>query len=227
LKLLFCCQMADLHLLSLPRELRDLIYAHVLPERMELAVAGRESSFSFFETNGVLLTNHQLRREAEETFWRLLPTTTVVISAWARMHFLVSPKYAQLRRLTQYLVVQTEHTKCSTRTFEFEDVPDPNTKSCLENLVQSMPALRQLTCEVRWQPNNTPSLLLPHDKNDMLHAIRRVTIGNRSMTGWDVECYIVDATRWNKEWSGVVVIKRKPIIKCDDSSECSPSLAIL
>jgi hypothetical protein len=125
------------------------------------------------------------------------------------------------------LVVQTQDTKRSAPTFELEDVLCPGPKSYLGNVVQSMPALRQLTCEVRWQPNKTPSLLLPHDKNNMLQAIRRVTIGDGSMIGWDVDCYIVDATRWNKEWSGVVMIKRKPIPLCNDSSDYPPSLTIL
>jgi hypothetical protein len=221
-KLLVRYQMAESHLLSLPRELRDIIYAHVLPERVKLTDAGCERSPSFFDANGIFLASQQFRREATETFWRLLPRTTIVISRQSHIPFLGSSQYSRLRRHTQSLVIQMAYIKRNSPIFELEQLSYRSSKSYLGNFFQSMPALQQLTCEIKWQPNDTPSILLPGDRSDMLREIRRVTIGEGSMIFWDIECYIVDATRWNKEWSGVVRFNRKSISKCHDSEEYPP-----
>jgi hypothetical protein len=225
--------MNGINFFNLPRELRDVIYVFVIPE-VNLTgprIKGQDRIPNFFSTNGILLANHQMRREAKETFWRLLPSTTVTIAPKTHMYCLISPAYARLRRTTQYLVVQMEQYNHRLPIFTLAEstpqmrFPLDNTKGYIAHIIRVMPALRQVTCDIEWKPHNTPSVLLPRERDDMLRELRRVTTGGDPMIGWEVKCYIVDATRWKKECSGGVRFKRKAVPECYDLNEHPPSSA--
>jgi DNA polymerase elongation subunit (family B) len=226
--------MVKTHFLEFPRELRDLIYLYVLPEvdLTKLPTKGLDGTSTFIHTNGVLLANHQLRREAKEIFWRLLPNTTVTLAPAVHIHCLNSPAYARLRRETQFLVVRMEQYNRRLPAFTLTEpgtcvmrYATDNTNGFLLHIFRVMPALRHVTCDIEWKPNNAPSILLPRERNDMLRELRRVTIRDDPMIGWDVECYIVDATRWKKECKGGVIFSRKSVAERSDSEEHSPSSA--
>jgi hypothetical protein len=225
--------MTGTNFFDLPRELRDVVYEYVIPD-VNLTWPrnkGQDRTPNFFTTNGILLANHQLRRESKETFWRLLPKTTVTIAPKTHMYCLISPAYARLHRTTQDLVVQMEQYNHCLPTFTLAEstpqtgFPLDDSKGYMAHIFRVMPALRQVTCEVEWKPHNTPSVLLPRERDDMLRELRRVTTGGDPMIGWEVECYIVDATRWKKECSGCVRFKRKSLPQCCELEELLPSSA--
>jgi hypothetical protein len=55
--------MSGSNLVSLPRNIRDLIDPYVLPGRLLLDPQGCDQSLSCHGTNGILLTTHGLRSE--------------------------------------------------------------------------------------------------------------------------------------------------------------------
>jgi hypothetical protein len=200
--------MADMYLLSLPRELRDLIYSYILPVRIQLVHAACERSLAFHDTNGILLASQQLRSEALDAFYRLLPETTVLALQDAQAPFLVSPRQARLREMTQNLVIQTTYQKRNLHYFALSPMCNQKTDLYISHILKSMPALRKITCEVAWEPREPPAVLLPRIREQVLTVLRWITLGNDTPMGWDVECKIRDATRWKNDWSGLVILRK-------------------
>jgi hypothetical protein len=200
--------MADIHLLSLPRELRDLVYSYILSDRIQLVQAACDRSLAFYDTNGMFLANHQLRNEALDTFYRLLPEMTVVAPGDAQAPFLSSPRQARLRETTQNLVIQTTYRKRNLNYFALSPMCNQKTNLYISHILQSMPALRKVTCEVAWEPREPPAVLLPRIREQVLTVLRWMTLGDEMPVGWHVECQIRDATRWKNEWSGVVILRK-------------------
>jgi hypothetical protein len=200
--------MARAHFLSLPRELRDLIYSYIIPDRIHLVEANTKESLDFHNVNGFLLANHQLRDEALDTFYRLLPTTTILAPPDTQISFLSSPHQTRLLLETQILVTRTTYIKQNLPHFALLSISNRQRHLYLSRVLQSMPALRHVTCEVVWEPSDPPAVLLPRVKEEVLAAIRWITLQDATPEGWDVECQIRNETRWKNEWSGVVILKR-------------------
>ncbi|KAH7410478.1 hypothetical protein DE146DRAFT_645062 [Phaeosphaeria sp. MPI-PUGE-AT-0046c] len=201
--------MAYSHLLSLPRELRDIIFEHAVPKRIELIHSSYEENVNFFNNNGILLANQQLRNEAIEAVYRG-PYTTIIWSRKSRIPFLVCPDYLRLRQNVQKLVLRTEYRKLA-RT---RHILALRRNECLDDglslmhIIQCMPALREIVCEISWTPCVTASVLLPNAKEIMTAQLRRATIGGEEVVGWELEDRIVDSTRWMKNWSGLLIARK-------------------
>jgi hypothetical protein len=200
--------MAGTHFQSLPRELRDLIYSYTIPDRIQLLQMNSKESLDFHNTNGVLLASHQLRNEALDAFYRLLPTTTILAPRNSQISFLSSPQHTRLRLETQILVIETTYRKRNLAYFALSPLSIQQTNLYISYLLQSMPALRHVTCEVAWEPSEPPAVLLPCVREEVLAVIQWVTLRNDTPEGWDVECQIRNAARWKNEWRGVVILRR-------------------
>ena len=201
--------MTDSKLLSLPRELRDIVYSYYLPERLQLGPAGCESSITFYDDHGLLLASHQLGDEALDAFYRLLPTTTIVATRTVRVPFLTSPEYAHFRRKIVNLAYRAEYRKRNLHHFSLSRMSDRHTNLTLPRILESMPSLRKITCEITWEPGQSPTVLLPRIKSSVLTELRRVTIDQDPPLGWDVECQVRDTTRWKNDWSGLVILRKQ------------------
>jgi hypothetical protein len=200
--------MSRVGILDLPRELRDMIYSYILPDRIQLLSPGSEGSLP----SGILLANQQFRLETLHAFSRLLPQTTVVVRREPGDGGHVRPtslSHNGLRDKIVKLVVRLPFRKRNVRFFSLLRRSEECTDVYIRRLLDSMPALREVTCEVTWEPNHAPTVLLPRTKEHMLEELRRATVGQDDVVGWDVECRIRDATRWKNEWSGVVILMRR------------------
>ena len=198
-------------ILDLPRELRDVIYSYVLPHRIQLVPPGSDRSLDLWSTHGILLANRQLRLEALHAFSRLLPQTTVVVQREPNDggHVApISPLHTAFRDKIKVLITRLPFRKRNVQFFSLLRRSEEYTDLYLRRLLDSMPALEEVTCEVTWEPNHAPTILLPRIREHMLEELRRATIGQDALAGWGVECQIKDATRWRNEWSGVVVLTR-------------------
>jgi hypothetical protein len=200
--------MAGTHFLSLPRELRDLVYSYIIPDRIQLAQANTKESLDFYNTNGFFLASHQLRNETLHAFYRLLPTTTIIAPRDAQTSFLSSPQQTRLLQEMQILVIRTTYRKRNLAYFALSSLSNQQTNLYISRILGSMPALRHVTCEVAWEPSDPPAVLLPGVREEVLAVIRWVTFHDDVPVGWDVECLIRNETRWKNEWSGVVILKR-------------------
>lgn len=197
------------HLLGLPQELRDIILEYVVPEQIKLKHSSYEDNMDFINKNGIFLANHQLRIEATESFYRRR-TTTIIWSRKSRVPFLICPDYERLRQTLQKLVMQTEYERrtrvrhlLSLRRNEYVD-----DGISFMRIIRCMPALREIVCEIRWTPCVTASVLLPDAKEIMLLQFRRATTGGEDVVGWEMEERVVDATRWMKSWSGLLIARK-------------------
>jgi hypothetical protein len=198
-------------LLTLPRELRDLILTYVLPKRIKL-IHARPDAPDFYNTNGILLANQQLRIEAIEAFYRSLPSTTIIFSRESRVPFLGAPSYARLRQHIHHLVLQTSYIKREdVRYFTLRRISDHRTKDLLAHVITCMPKLRQVDVEVRWLPAEAGSVLLPGTRGAMMFEIRVVTIGGYEVQGWEVDFGVVDESRWRRKWWGWVGLKKMEV----------------
>jgi hypothetical protein len=200
--------MTGAHLLRLPRELRDLVYSYIIPDRIQLAQMNTKESLEFYNTNGFFLASHQLRDEALDAFYRLLPTTTIIAPRDTQTSVLSSPQETRLLQETQVLVIRTTYRKRNLPYFDLNSISTRQTNLYISRILQSMPALRHITCEVAWEPSDPPAVLLPRVREEVLAVIRWVTLRGDVPVGWDVECQIRNQTRWKNEWSGVVILKR-------------------
>jgi hypothetical protein len=196
--------MAHIHFFSLPRELRDIIYSYVLPEHIKLA-EGWEGSL------GLLLVSHRFRSETLDAFYTRLPQMTIVSPNTALTVLPGSPKYTLLWQKTEKLLVQRSMEKRNQPDFAFMPIASQHADWHPPQIFQCMPALREVTYEIAWDSRGSPSILLPSLKDRVLRELKETTLGQNSLIGWDVECRIVDSTRWRIEWSGVVALKRKGI----------------
>jgi hypothetical protein len=200
--------MASTSLLSLPRELRDLIYSFILPERIQLVQAGSESSVSFYDTNGILLASRQLRDEALDALYRLLPSTTILAPRDARVPFFGCTEYGGLGRRTHNFVIHMSYSRRNSNVFALSHKSHGHTNLYVSHVIQSMPALRVVTCEITWEPRESSAVLLPSIREHILVELKRVIVGHHTPVGWDVDCQIRDATRWKNERSGVVILRK-------------------
>jgi hypothetical protein len=195
--------MAGNHFQSLPRELRDLIYSYTTLDRIQLVQMSSKGSLDFYNTNGLLLANHQLRDEALDAFYRLLPRTIILAPRNAQISFLSSPQHTPLRLETQMLVIKTTYRKRNLAFFALSSLSNQQTNLYLSHLLQSMPALCYVTCEVSWEPSEPPAVLLPCVREEVLAVIRWVTLRNDTPEGWDIECQSYAMQRGGRT-SGVV-----------------------
>jgi hypothetical protein len=196
--------MTRLHFFSLPRELRDIIYRHVLPAYITL-VEGWERNL------GLLLVSHRLRSEMLDAFYTRLPHMTIISPNTAPALLPDSPNYTLLRQKIEKLVIQRGVEKQIRTDFTFVPITGQQATWLPPQIFQCMPALREITYEITWDSKGSPSVLLPSLKDSVLRELRNVTLGQDRLIGWDVECRIVDTTRWRIEWSGVVVLKKKGV----------------
>lgn len=203
--------MNGISFLDLPRELRDMTYAYVLPSTMQLVTPGCDSALEFSNKNGILLANRQTRDEALEALHRSPPSVTIVTHHNALLSRLVSPDCIMFRQKIVTLIVRTE--------YGLEEFPHPHyflrrkseehTKIYIHRVIESMSALQHITCEVGWLPNQPPAVLLPLARAHMLGQIRAATLGFDPFTDWVVECHVRHATRWRNEWSGIVLLIKR------------------
>jgi hypothetical protein len=191
--------MPNIHFFTLPRELRDIIYFHTLPDRIILIQEDCHKSL------GLLLASHQLRSEILDALNRALPRITIVIPCTARA---LLPSSDFLRQRTQKLVVNSVVKKCDVRDFVLEPVTGGAAMLHCAKAIHCMPALREVMYNITWNNTSSPSVLLPSLKNRMISELRRVTVGEEELVGWSVECRIKDATRWKIGWSGVVILRK-------------------
>jgi hypothetical protein len=194
--------MTRIHFFSLPRELRDIIYSYVLPEHIKL-IEGWDESL------GLLLASHRLRSEMLDAFYTRLPHMTIISPNTAPALLPDSPNYTLLRQKTEKLVVQRSVEKRNQPNFALMPIAGQHATWLPPQIFQCMPALREVTYEITWDSKGSPSVLLPSLKDSVLRELKNVTLSQGSLTGWDVECRIVDITRWRIEWSGIVVLKKK------------------
>ncbi|KAH7081811.1 hypothetical protein BKA63DRAFT_405812 [Paraphoma chrysanthemicola] len=197
------------NLLNLPRELRDLIYPYVLPDRLRLVPKSCDQSISFHKTNGILLTTQQLRSEAIEALYRLFPSTTIVASCDVFHSILSSPYQSRMRQKIVNLVLKRTYRKrnlpYSVFSLASNDIDDP---SLIRASLATMPSLQLVVCELAWAPNHAPALLLPRTRECIIEECRRVTVGSRDLAGWRIDCMVKDKARWRNEWSGIVILTR-------------------
>jgi hypothetical protein len=195
-------------LLCLPREVRDVIYAHTLPERLRLVSQGRKESFDFYESSGLLLANHQVRREALDALERQLATTTITATHNAVLPPLRSPEYANLRQKIENLVVQISCRKRNLPYFALSPQRGWWSQEDLSLIRQELPSLRYITFKITWEPNEASTVLWRRAKEHMVTVLRRMVGGEEFWDGWDVDSQIIDATRWKNEWSGIVLVRK-------------------
>lgn len=198
--------------LKLPRELRDIIYLYSLPNRIQLVRPGH--SLDAWSGLGLLLVSRQIRLEALHAVFRLLPQTTVVIQRkptygmdddpLARL----SPLQTAFRSKIVHLVLRLPFRKQSLPYFSLQSESEEHTNAYMRRLIHSMPALREVTCEVTWEPNRATTIMFPGIRSDMITEIKNVTLGYAPLPGWVGECHIRDATRWRNGWSGIVHLSR-------------------
>lgn len=206
--------MTEPALLHLPRELRDIIFTHILPTRIKLIKADPERTSTFFTTNGIFLTNHQLRSEALAVLYRQLHITTLVAPRQSLFHLLENPRAAYLRDSIQDLVIQREYIECGLRYFKLRPASHEGAELPLTRIIKPMCALRRLTCEISWRAFHAPSVLLPGTRNLMVGEFLMITTGEEKLVGWKVDCKVVDMTRWKKEMSGIVVLEKVRVGRC-------------
>jgi hypothetical protein len=193
-----------MHLFSLPRELRDIIYFYVLPDHVTLVEEGWDRDI------GLLLANRQLRIETLETFYLRLPRATIVVPPTACDLFPSSLQYAPFRERAQRVVIQRQVQKLDTPEFVLHTMGRDGATLHCSKVFEHMPALREITYDIAWKSAASPSILLPSLKRRMLNEIRRVTVGEDKLAGWEIECQVKDATRWKIGWSGVVKLRKLP-----------------
>jgi hypothetical protein len=201
--------MAYPHILGLPRELRDIIIQYVVPDRIKLIHSTYDDNVNYLRKNGILLTNHQLRIEAIDCVFRQ-PSTTIIWSRRSRVPILTCPDYERLRQTVQKLVIQTEYERRTLvrHLLSLKRNTDVDDGISFIHIIQRMPALREIVCEIRWTPCVTASVLLPDAKEIMLLQFRRATTGGEDVVGWEMEERVVDATRWMKSWSGLLIARK-------------------
>jgi hypothetical protein len=195
-------------LLCLPREVRDIIYAHALPERLRLVSRSCKESLDFYESSGVLLANHQIRREALDALERQLATTTIIATYDAHLPPLRSPEYANLRQKIQNLIIQISCRKRNLSYFALSPQHGWRSQEDLYLIRQELPSLRYITFEITWEPNEASTVLWRRAKEHMVMVLKRMVGGEEFWDGWDVDSQIIDATRWKSAWSGVVAVKK-------------------
>lgn len=201
--------MAFPHLLSLPRELRDIILQYVVPDRIKLVHSTYEDNANYLSNNGILLASRQLRIEAIDCFYRQ-PSTTIIWSRQSRVPIFTCPDYERLRQTVQKLVIQTEYER-RTRVRHLLSLTrnnDVDDGISFTHIIRRMPALREIVCEIRWTPCVTASVLLPDAKEIMLLQFRRATTGGEVVVGWEMEERVVDLTRWMNSWSGLLIARK-------------------
>jgi hypothetical protein len=201
--------MGNITFLDLPRELRDIVYQYVISERVQLVQPGCKDSL---ESNGILLANHQLREEYLYTLRTILPATTVVLHRHPgdnSYSVLASPAYTGFRQNITNLIVRLPFRKRNVNFFSLLRKSEQHTDIYIRRLLDCMPALRIVTCEITWEPNYAQTVLLPRIRERMVDELRRASIGPEELLeGWHVECQIRDATRWKNEWSGAVILTK-------------------
>ncbi|KAH8724414.1 hypothetical protein GQ44DRAFT_278120 [Phaeosphaeriaceae sp. PMI808] len=147
--------MAEINLMCLPRELRDLIYAYILPKHIRSAQPSCRVSWKFANINGILLVNHQLRSESLEAFYRNLSQATIVAPSDACVPSLTLPTYARLRNKIQNFVFQWMYGRRKTQTFSLKPTSSGETGRYLSRVIRSLPALQWVTCEITREPRES------------------------------------------------------------------------
>jgi hypothetical protein len=204
--------MAENRFLTLPRELRDLIYAHILPEKLYLVAPDPLSSRTLYTSNGILLTSRALRAEALSALQRLLPTTTIVATQHARVPPLsLSTECGDIRRNIENLVILMSCEKLKIREFSLLPTAGWHTKAEFSEVLEAMPGLKEVTFEISWSPVDAYTLLWPSHKTRMLEVLRGVVGGEAFWENreWEVDARVRDATRWRNNWGGVVVMTKR------------------
>lgn len=201
--------MLECALLCLPREIRDVIYAYALPERLQLRSRHCKESLSFYESNGLLLANHQIRKEANEALERQLPIKHIIFAHDAHLPPLQSPDYFDIRRKIQNLVIALSCRKHEFPAFALLPQTGWHADVKLYQIRKEFPSLRQVTFEITWQPKDTYTVLLPRRKEEMVMGLRKLVGGGIIWDAWDLEYQIRDATRWKNAWSGVIVATKR------------------
>jgi hypothetical protein len=197
---------------TLPRELRDLIYPYILPERLYLVAPNHPSSRIFYKTNGILLTSRALRIEAVSAMTRLVPSTRFIALEHARSPPLsLAPEYVPIRRKIRHIIILLSCQKVDTTRFDLLPMAGWKSNDELKEVLVAMPGLKEVTFEISWSPAEAYTLLFPSYKTRMLAVLRGVVRGEEfwERQGWEVEARIKDKTRWRNRWGGVVVVRKR------------------
>lgn len=93
-----------------------------------------------------------------------------------------------------------------------------NMQDLQKRILDDMPSLQQITFEVSWDPRQTSSVLLHHERLSIVNELQHIVLKDETLwDGWVIDVEVKDATRWKIEWSGVIVLRRSCMLHGGDA----------